>query len=78
MSDFNQEILALTAKLLKKTVPEILDLLDFEGLIDSLLLVEIIFSFEEEFGIEFDESDISQFKTLRNLIILTERKIDEQ
>lgn len=43
--------------------------------LDSLAVVESAMLCEEEFGIEFDDDEISRFKTVRDLVNLINKKI---
>ncbi|MBE8162941.1 MAG: acyl carrier protein [Bdellovibrionaceae bacterium] len=42
---------------------------------DSLDIVEIVMSFEEEFGIEIPDSDAEKLKTVQNVIDYLEKNV---
>jgi Acyl carrier protein len=42
--------------------------------LDSLDLVDLVFKFEEELGIEFDDEDLTGLKTVSDVVQLIESK----
>ena len=42
--------------------------------IDSLDLVDLVFELEEELGVEFDDSELMQLKTVQDLLNLIDSK----
>ena len=45
--------------------------------LDSFILIEMISSIEEKFGISISNSDVKEFKTLEDMILYLEKRLAE-
>lgn len=71
----NESILKLISDLMNMSMDELFEGLDRKDLWSSLLWMEIVFSLEEEFDIQFEESELAQLATPRKLCQAAEQKI---
>lgn len=71
----NEFSIKFIADFLKISVEEILDCQDSKNLWSSLQWLEVVFSIEEEFGIQFDPDELKELKTPRKLFEATGKRL---
>ncbi len=71
----NESIIKFIGDFMNMSAEKLLEGLDRNDLWSSLLWMEIVFSLEEEFDIQFEESELGQLTTPRKLCQAAEQKI---
>lgn len=72
----NEKILAIIAGVTKKTVAEIEQNMDTEGLWDSFSRLELVINLEAEFGITFEQEEIASLSTPQNVIAVVQARCE--
>lgn len=67
-------VLKIVACVMRKDLSEVKSSLNDADFVDSLQKMEIIFSLEEQLSISFNPEDISEFKSINDLLRIVKNK----
>ena len=71
----NEKVLEIIAAIAKKNIAELQELINEQGLWDSLLHVELVVALEAEFDIFFSPEEISQIDTPAKVLEVVKLKV---
>lgn len=70
-------LLKIISEISRKTIADLNEHYNEERYLDSLVMVEIVFAFEERYDISFTDGDLAQLKTIRAIVEIMENKTNE-